>query len=197
MITEEMLENLIPLNDFPEYDVCDLSAIHDRDSFIDNHGIFGLPCKEFFEYIVSNYGDYKTAYDIGCGCGYLSYGLKKTNPDLNVIAVDDFKSSYRYKHLNEFRLWHPIIDNVDFKSIKNSLVITNWCDYGNDLAYKIAKYLHKSNRMIYIGESEGGCTASDKLFDNFAVNEIPAPWFSWKFIYDQVFEVDLKRINIK
>ena len=190
-ITEKDLENLLPIADFPDYSRFDSRAISDRDAFIEEFGIFGLPCKEFLEWVVAEAGT-KTVYDIGSGTGYLSYGLTKLNPDLNVIAVDHYKSRFHGKHLNEYRIWYSAIESVAFSTIKNSIVIINWCDYGSDLAYKIAKYLHKSNRMIYIGESEGGCTAEDKFFKKFELTELDVPWFHWKYMHDRPFEVKLK-----
>lgn len=44
MITKEMLEQLLSIQELPHYD--DVFSIEHRCSFIKNFGIFGLPTKE-------------------------------------------------------------------------------------------------------------------------------------------------------
>lgn len=197
-------DNLTHLDNRLDNDKDFLLAIHLRHSFINRFGIYGLPCKESLEWL-ANHAKERTVYDFGAGVGYLSYGIKKVNPNLNVIALDNFTTSYRpmyerdganiYK-LSDKKAFYPVTTHNAVRKanyINNSLVIMCWPDFKSDFAFKIASRLNTSNELIYIGE-ERGCTANDKFFDNFALEPInDMPWFTWAALHDYVFRVKLKR----
>lgn len=191
-ITQKELAELIPYEKLSKFNNGSLDSISHRFGFVDKFGIFGLPCKEFFEW-VSNYANNRSVYDLGCGTGYLAYGIKKTNPKLDVIAIDSYKTKFGGSGaLDCHTSWVDIVkgDVMDVISlIENSVVIMSWPDLYSDMAWNVAKHLPLSNELFYIGEHQGGCTANDKFFNDYELEDIDVRWFKWYGIHDDIFKV--------
>lgn len=152
-----------------------------------------VPLDKTFIQSLSNFIGDKKCLEILAGKGSLTKGLKDNG--INIIATDNFSWNAR---LNLSDLWTDV-ENIDCleairKYVKDvDFIICSWIPM-DDIGYDIVKLMNELNpecKMILIGESEGGCTATEKFFNNIVdepdtfdiVNE---KFNSWAFIYDHV-----------
>lgn len=132
-----------------------------RETYIHNFGFFLLNEKLLDMLSCEFEGD--KIIEVGAGSGWLSYNLQQRG--LNVIPVDCNLSD---NHYNFKKLYTNIVDDKaeDF-ILKNKYdtILMCWPDLGSDFAHTILDRMPKNKNLIYIGESEGGCTANDDFFE--------------------------------
>lgn len=77
----------------------------------------------------------------------------------------------------------------------HDILIMGW-PYMDDLAYYIIKTLYQVNPnalVVYIGEGNGGCTASERFFEHFKLiedegfEEATSNYQSWEYIHDRLY----------
>lgn len=168
-----------------KYNIIDI-----RSYYIENVG-FSFLSDDWITKLAKFIGD-SNCLEIMAGSGALTYSLR--NKGVNIIATDD------YSWGKPFRLWTDVInmdaveainvygENVDF-------IICSW-PYMDDTAYKVLlkmRKINKSCKLIYIGENEGGCTASDLFFENITIlknrtfYKAVSDYISWQGIHDSIF----------
>lgn len=101
--------------------------------------------------------------EIGAGLGYWAKYLEQF--DINVLAFDP-KGSDRAGYFNNDQEFHPVIEGGIEQVPDNSdrALLLCWPPYKDPVAYE-ALSIYKGDYLIYIGESEGGCTADDMFFE--------------------------------
>lgn len=198
-ITKEALSEILMNKDLPqEYDSLQL-----RDLLIEDFGIFGLPTRDsVIELLQIIRG--RPVYDMGAGTGYLSYCLEKIALESfsfefrrGITAIDNYKTKFSSLNgtLKKAYQWHNVLiqDALTIaKHIKKSVVIMNWPDLDSDFAYSLAKNLHESNELIYIGEPDGGCNANDRFFDTVKLELLDVPWYTWDGLHDRCYRVHFR-----
>lgn len=102
------------------------------------------------------------AIEVMAGKGWLSYHLRQKG--VNVIAVTDNYSWERF----DFSSTPVPVEKLDcVEAVKKykgaNLVIMSW-PYMDSNAHKVVKALRKNQWLLYIGESEYGCTADEAFF---------------------------------
>lgn len=105
--------------------------------------------------------------EVMAGAGWLAGALREKG--VNILATDN----YSWANKKGWEMQTEIEKMNCFKAIEKygrsrSLLIMSW-PYMDDKAYHCARLYHQVNprgKIIYIGESEGGCTANDKFFQN-------------------------------
>ena len=131
-----------------------------RETYIHNFGFFLLNDKLLDMLSCEFEGD--KIIEVGAGSGWLSYNLQQRG--LNVIPVDCNLSD---NHYNFKKLYTDIVeDKAEDFILKNKYdtILMSWPDLGSDFAHTILDLMPKNKTLIYIGESEGGCTANDDFF---------------------------------
>lgn len=138
--------------------------------------------------------------DLGCGTGYWASLLQKAGAE--VLAVD------AYPPLGGNNSWHRttaeilrrpvslrhfadvVLGNAAmFEVPRSHALMLCWPPYGDSMA-SIALTHYRGDRVIYIGESGGGCTGDDAFYDaldaqwrEIAFYEIP----QWPGLHDAVY----------
>lgn len=136
--------------------------------------------------------NHKRIVEIGAGTGYWAWMLKQAGVD--VVAYDKHPPSRR--KLNNWghhvKTYHPIRKGNHKAALIHSdrTLMLCWPPYDNDMAFNCL-INYSGNKLIFIGENDGGCTANEKFFDLLRqywnlVNEYDIP--QWDGIHDSVYE---------
>lgn len=101
--------------------------------------------------------------DIGAGSGFLSKHLNDRGN--KITAIDKYQKQNRYGFTNPyFKIYEDDgVNHLLHSGNKYDTVILSWPPYDTEMGYTILNAMQAGQRLIYIGESEGGCTA-DKAF---------------------------------
>lgn len=141
----------------------------------------------------------KKVCEIGAGTGWLSYNLQQRGIDIIPIDYKPGKDSdFGFKKLHTEVLMANGIDYLENNF--SDVVILSWPDYDTSFASDILNVLKKGQTLIYIGESEGGCTGDDHFFQLLEnktklqvtiTDSLQDSALSWNGIHDTwyVFEV--------
>ena len=163
-----------------------------RDKYIKSFG-FPLFAENWVKPLAQWIGD-RPCLEVMAGTGYFSYALKQYG--CNVIATDNYSWSNKFDNISKF----IDVENLDcVEAIRKyganmKFIICSW-PYMDDNAYRCLMTMREVNpkcRMIYIGEDWGGCTASDKFFQNIEVCEVQGfldavkDYRRWDGIHDYV-----------
>jgi len=106
------------------------------------------------------------------GPGWLSFWLKRYG--LNVVAtIDNGSWKGMEPHLGHVTQGDAIEFTKNHSEI--DLFILSW-PYMNDTAYRIWKNMQSGQVLLYIGESNGGCTANDEFFDAVHGKRVRDKW---------------------
>jgi len=146
-----------------------------RSIFIRRIG-FTLISKSWIKPLAEWIGDRKVL-EVMSGCGSLSYALLLEKVIITATDNCSWKGDGTFFDGNR-RLWIKPKKLDAVEAVKKygkdiDIIIMSW-PYMDDNAYKVLLEMRKQNPnclMIYIGESEGGCTANDKFFETADIIE--------------------------
>lgn len=176
------LEMLLPSGSIEGY-------VNWRDKYIKEFG-FPLFAEDWVKPLSTWIGD-RPCLEIMAGTGYLSYALSLYG--VNIKATDDYSWE---KHFTNFK----DVENIDcLQAIKKygkdvKFIICSW-PYMDEMANFSLVMMREVNpkcRMIYIGEGWGGCTASDKFFNNVeeceveGFNQAVSKYRRWSGLHDRI-----------
>jgi len=157
-----------------------------REDYIHRYG-FAIPCREAIEAIRK----YSPILEVGAGTGYWAALL-----DCDIIATDIGRAS---PELIKQKKWFKPGSHFPVKKMSAEKAMKKWPDrnlffcwpsYDEPWPTEALKNLKFGKYVIYIGESEGGCTADDafhqELRDKFEeVEDIPIP--QWRGMHDNLW----------
>jgi hypothetical protein len=149
------------------YNPSELSISFYAKEYYNSLGMYGFVSHRWVKPFAEWIGNRKVL-EVMAGAGHLSYALKQYGVD--VIATDN--NSWA----NE-RGWEPVTEVMEADSVeainlwgdKIDILLMSW-PYMDDTAYRTIKQLNEVNPnalIVYIGEGNGGCTASEEFFDHF------------------------------
>lgn len=125
----------------------------------------------------------KKVIELGCGSGYLAYWYKKLHPDSNYITCD---TNNWYQ--NTFIDIDKICDYSQLDLSGYDIVMLSWPNYESNDSTDILRNMVKGQTLIYCGEEQGGCCATDKFFryksNNFSESEYLNTQISFFGIHD-------------
>lgn len=139
----------------------------------------------------------KKVLEIMCGLGTISYALK--NEEIDIIATDNLSWKETWK--NAYNHYCEIEEIDAIKAIEKygkdiDYIIMSWPPYDDPIAYKVLQKIREVNEnaaIIYIGESDGGCTG-DRLFhyranviQNDIIDKVNSIYKPWKLIHDRIY----------
>lgn len=135
--------------------------------------------------------NHRKIVEIGAGTGYWGYLLKQAG--VEVVCFDKHPPSLR--NLNDYRhnkCYIPIRkgNHKVLPMFTDHTLMLCWPPYSNPMAVNCLR-AYKGERLIYIGEGDGGCTASEEFFEELSrywelVEEFDIP--QWDGIHDSVQE---------
>ena len=123
-----------------------------------NHS-FPILSKEWIEHAASYCKQFNKVHELAAGGGWLTYWLLEHGVNVE-NCTDDF--SWTKISYND---WVAKKDSI--KAVKEhqevDLFILSW-PYMDNMAANIFKAMKPNQRLLYIGEGWGGCTADDEFF---------------------------------
>jgi hypothetical protein len=124
--------------------------------------------------LVDELKKYSPIVSVGSGHAYTEFIAKQQ--DVDIIATDICPSKEN-KWCKGEKLFMPVEQISAKKAIQKypgRNVFLAWPPYDKPMGYEVAKAMKPERILIYIGESEGGCTADDKFYQYIAksFNEI-------------------------
>lgn len=153
---------------------------------------FGFPLfAEDWVKPLANWIGNRHCLEVMAGSGYFSYILKKYG--VNSIATDDYSWGNKFTNIKDVEKL-DCIEAIRKYGKQVQFIIISW-PYMDDNATKCLKCMRKINpkcRMIYIGESSGGCCANDEFFsivkecDLVTFNKAVKNYRSWYGIHDRI-----------
>ncbi|MBC8737059.1 hypothetical protein F6X40_09585 [Paraburkholderia sp. UCT31] len=103
--------------------------------------------------------------DAGSGTGYMAHRLSEVGVDVCACDVVDVNES-REVEPSAHRWKLDVRGNaVDLLPGEFDAVILSWPDIHSPFAFEVASKLKSGQSLWYLGESRGGCTASDDFFN--------------------------------
>ncbi|MDA3730187.1 hypothetical protein PBV87_01480 [Niameybacter massiliensis] len=140
----------------------------------------------------------KKVLEIMAGTGCLTYGLRSFG--VNIHATDDYSeellTNFWIKDLEQL----DCIESVRKYGSQIDYLLISWCAQKAPIltVIQLLKHINPKAQIIYIGETKGGCTGNDALWDmvtpirynNFY--EAVLCYRSWYGLHDRPF---LLRIN--
>jgi len=123
-----------------------------RQELVEKYG-WAVPSEEVLEYISSAFSEIT---EIGAGEGYWAKLLSEH--DVKVHAFDPASEQEWFNVVN-YRL--SDVENY----VEDNPVLMVWPPAGEPLAHDVLEC--QPSHVLYVGETRGGCTASDEFFDAF------------------------------
>ena len=149
---------------------CFMYETYIRNSYIMNYG-FSIITKELIDELKMFIGDKKVLEVMG-GNGYLSRCLHEAGVDIVCTDTNEWATSKKTNPMFKkwTNTWYPIeqLDAVGAVEKYNDrdVVIMSWPPYYEPTDVDVLKQcLWGGKILIYIGESEGGCTGTDQFFE--------------------------------
>lgn len=169
IVDDVLFQQLKPSNyGFPKNFNSHLFAMILREDYIKDYGYTLLS-----EKMLNTLGKIlkgKKILEAGSGSGFLSYSLQNLGLDITPVDfknVEDNPYSFSQSYtniLNEDAVKHLQFANKLSQSY--DIVIMSWPCLGTDFANNILNAMKPGQKLIYIGERGGGCTANDKFFNS-------------------------------
>lgn len=165
-----------------------------RDEYL-ARGMYAFVCWDWVDPFVEWIAGRK-CLEVMAGNGWLAKALRMKGVDL--IATDD--NSWRG---NKKRNWGDFVSDVEemdaVAAIKNyvkdvDIVIMSW-PYMDDVASDVLTMMNKFNPnavLVYIGEGDGGCTASSEFFNSFEESDdekfrpVQRAFIPWPYMHDYI-----------
>lgn len=170
---------------------------HERTDFKNNRGDL---VKEYAWAIPSNDALRKIAgfashiCEIGAGTGYWAYMLKQHGCD--IVAYDLAIPGQHDNKWGHDKTWFPVQhgDVLTINQHQHRALMLCWPPYSTDMAEAVLK-LYTGRKVIYIGEGDGGCNATEEFFkilwnkfNEVEVVDIP----QWDGLHDRLYLMERK-----
>ena len=157
-----------------------------RDEVV-SRGMWALINKVWTKDLAEWIGDRK-CLEIMAGHGWLAKALEEHGVD--IIATDDY-SWIGYRHIK--RRPFDLVKKMDGRDAvkryrRAEVLIVSWPPYNEEEICDICKEWGPDKPIVYIGEGDGGCTATDTFHENFCLIEDVSPFQMqrWDGIHDHV-----------
>ena len=136
---------------------------------------------------------HRAIVEIGAGTGYWAWLLKQAH--VQVMAFDAYtptSGTNYYQHVIEWTTVYQGDHTVLSRFAPNWSLLLCWPPYSEPMGTNCLK-LFKGNKVIYVGEYDGGCTGDTEMHTMLERNwtlvrqsDIP----QWSGIHDAVFEYE-------
>ena len=157
---------------------------------------YSIPTMEALHRIKELVGD-RVVKEYMAGTGYWAHLMQKVG--IQVIATDmrsETIKSQTGEHASDYGMIHKNYIPMEEEDIANAtadpnqVIMLSWVPYASSIANNLLKTMSSGQMLILIGESSGGCTGDDEMFDILGehfneIEEIDIPQFYG--IHDAVF----------
>lgn len=194
------MENIIP-DEMPKFGPFELEGYKAQHEW-QKRGMYGFVSWKWVNPFVKWIGN-RRVLEVMSGVGYLAYALRYKG--IPVIATDTRRWELHSHHpANKERFpdggWKAVT-SIERLSANKAIVqygrnvdilIISW-PYMDDSAYHAIKAMHVMNPnalVVYIGEGEGGCTASELFFEHFETvqdiefEHVADQYETWHMLHD-------------
>ena len=158
---------------------------------------YTLVTKSFCKALASFIGA-KKVLEVMAGTGCLTYGLRSYS--VHIHATDDYSeelySNFWIKDLEQL----DCIESVRKYGADIDYLLMSWCAHKAPIltVIQLLKHINPKAQIIYIGETKGGCTGNDALWDmvtpiryeNFY--EATLNYRSWYGLHDRPYLLKIK-----
>jgi len=117
---------------------------------------------------------YKNILEVGAGSGLWTYLLSGLH-DVPIRATDILDASYSYDRRYKYLPIEKLDSVASIEKYDPEVLMMVWAPLGTSMAYESLKAF-KGNLLVWIGESNGGCTGNADFFTELEEN--------WKMIDD-------------
>jgi len=185
------LPDIAALAPKPTNRLLDFTQYTRRMEFVKTYA-WSIPCEEAIT-TMQTFCKNLFVLEVGAGLGLWAAYLKAAG--VNIQATDAFVKGQRPKKTNSYCAYLPTFTYIHqfeaeeaVKVFKPEVLFFNWPCYQENYAIRSLKAF-KGDRLVYIGEGNGGCTADDafhaELEHNWEeVNEVDIP--QWHYIHDRM-----------
>lgn len=151
-----------------------------REILTTNYSVWGIPCKEAVEDIKQEVGDWQVLEVFGSP-GLLSYFLSLAN--VNVHCTDLYPGIHYMAGLDTVQTYYEIEQIGATDAVKKypqaQYILMSWVPYLSSIAYPALEQMHTNQRLIYIGEPKGGCTADLATYQALEANFTKIKFLNW------------------
>ena len=121
---------------------------------------FAIPTQEIIEKIVK----YSPIIEVGAGTGYWAWVLRQSGATVEAFDAYPPSAKSKNRYFKNATQWSPVKQGVVevVKNYSNHSLFLCWPPYNKPMATDCLKQ-YSGKRLIYIGESEGGCTCDDQF----------------------------------
>lgn len=130
-----------------------------REQYVNQFG-FALVTEELLDEINSLI-DGKRVIEIGCGAGWFAKCYRERFPDAQYETLDSGEWCWESQHVE---LDHTV-DYATFDYSNYEVVISSWPNMDEEAIEEVLKGLPSGCLFVHCGESNGGCTGTDEMFD--------------------------------
>lgn len=142
----------------------DYDRTGDRYAFTDTYA-WTITAPDTVAFVVEHLG--QAAIDPLAGSGYWTYLLRQAS--VNVLASDKAPAGSGIKnHWHNGTAWVGDIHTLDAvesvaRAAKERTLLLSWPPYGEPIGTDVIA-AYRGDRIVYIGEGEGGCCGDDDMF---------------------------------
>lgn len=126
--------------------------------------------------------------DFGAGTGYWARVLAEAGADVVALDCTEQENEYLGQQIGR---WYPVQrgDVQDLVAHRDRALFLAWPPYQDDMAVQALR-TWGGNRLVYVGEGDGGCCATDDFFTLLATTCVVAsrhPLPQWPGIHDALW----------
>lgn len=153
-----------------------------RTQYIADYG-FAIVTQETLKELSRFLSD-KSVIEVGSGTGFLSAALADNGIDVTAVdtgSLDNVRQKYVYRRDVSADAFSLLPGSYD-------VVLMVWPTLNSDFAERVLSSMRPGQILIYQGEGEYGCTASDAFFEEVYSS-------SWKQLRDVADALDANHVN--
>lgn len=132
--------------------------------------------------------------EVGAGSGFFTMKLKELSLDIVGLEKHQTKNHYGFNHQYTKLINSDAIEFIKQHELDYSTIIMSWPNQDSSFANDVFNSMYKGQKLLYIGEGLGGCTACDEFFENLdrkasievkETQELRKNYVSWQGIHDR------------
>ena len=162
------IEEMDDLNEISSFD--SLHSIRSR-SECTKRGMWAVIDKQWTKKL-AKWINGRTCLEVMAGAGWLAKALSYHKVD--IIATDDY--SWECRQHKAMIVVHPVekIDGINAaeKYSDRDILIVSWPPHDEASIHHICKEWGNEKPIVFIGEGDGGCCASDKFWEAFKEDDV-------------------------
>jgi len=169
-----------------QYNLNNLENWDIRSEFTKQFG-WSLPCKEAVD-AIKKHSQGQRIYDVMAGTGYWAKVLRDHGIDTIASDIGEVEWGFKAQHTEIGKMDARKAAGLAAKG-KPIHLLLSWPPYEGSIGHKLLRMLPIGSVLYFIGESRGGCTGTQEMFDELHINyqEIDSVRLpQWAGIHDEL-----------